>query len=93
MNWNRTSAARDSDLVHARNAMVLALADLVGYREFENGAHVLRMQRYCRCLAGRSSPVSSFAGQVDRHFIEMLECCGSPPLTSERRGCPDRILS
>ena len=32
--------------MQARNALVLALAELVGYREAETGAHLTRMQRY-----------------------------------------------
>jgi putative two-component system response regulator len=46
----RNLTARDSDLVHARNALVLALADLVSCRDTETGAHLTRLQRYCRCL-------------------------------------------
>src|SRR5262249_35453088 len=44
-------SARDSDLVHARNALVLALAKLVEHRHTETGAHLMRMQRYSRYLA------------------------------------------
>ncbi|HZZ78910.1 MAG TPA: HD domain-containing phosphohydrolase [Gemmataceae bacterium] len=83
--------ARDSDLVHARNAMVLALADLVGHRSADNGAHVVRMQRYCRCLAEEAARSASFAGQVDAHFIEMLECC-APLHDIGKAGLPDHIL-
>ena len=40
--------ARDSDLVHARNALVLALAKLVEHRYTETGTHLMRLQRYAR---------------------------------------------
>jgi len=44
---------RDSDLVHSRNALVLALAKLVERRDTETGSHLLRLQKYCRVLAER----------------------------------------
>ena len=35
--------ARNSDLVDARNALVLSLAELVACRDAETGAHLLRL--------------------------------------------------
>src|SRR5262249_22579792 len=67
--------AREVDLLHARNAMVLALAELVGYRDAETGGHLLRLQRYCHCLAAEAAHSSAFGGLIDANFIDMLECC------------------
>lgn len=83
--------ARDSDLIHARNALVLALAELVAYRDTETGAHLMRLQRYSRCLAEEAAGSPGFAGQIDDHFIQMLECC-APLHDIGKVGLPDHIL-
>jgi response regulator RpfG family c-di-GMP phosphodiesterase/serine/threonine protein kinase len=82
---------RDSDLVHARNALVLALAKLVEHRHTETGAHLMRMQRYCRYLAEEAARVPPFCDQIDPHFIQMLECC-APLHDIGKVALPDHIL-
>jgi putative two-component system response regulator len=83
--------ARDSDLIQARNTLVLALAELVAQRDSETGAHLLRLQRYCRLLAEEAARLPCFSGQIDPAFIEMLECC-APLHDIGKVGVPDRIL-
>jgi response regulator RpfG family c-di-GMP phosphodiesterase len=83
--------ARDSDLIQARNALVLALAELVAYRDTETGAHLMRLQRYCRCLADKASLSPAFQGSIDAHFTAMLECC-APLHDIGKAGVPDYIL-
>jgi response regulator RpfG family c-di-GMP phosphodiesterase len=82
---------RDSDLVHSRNALVLALAKLVEQRDTEHSSHLVRLQRYCRCLADKAAGLPTFASQIDKNFIEMLECC-APMHDIGRVGLPDHIL-
>jgi response regulator RpfG family c-di-GMP phosphodiesterase len=82
---------RDSDLVEARNALVLALAKLVEHRETESSAHLLRLQRYCRYLAEEAVNSPIFANQIDDNFIDMLECC-APLHDIGKVGLPDHIL-
>ncbi len=82
---------RDSDLTRARNALVLALARLVEQRDNEVGGHVLRMQRYCRCLAEEAGRTAPFTEQITRPFIEMLETC-APLHDIGKVGLPDHIL-
>jgi response regulator RpfG family c-di-GMP phosphodiesterase len=82
---------RDGDLVHARNALALALAKLVAYRDTETGAHLNRLQRYSRCLAEEAATVPAFASQIDRNFIDLLECC-APLHDIGKVGLPDYIL-
>jgi HD-GYP domain-containing protein (c-di-GMP phosphodiesterase class II) len=65
----------NSDWLRARNALVLALAKLGERRTSETGAHVLRIQRYCRCLAESAAASAAFAGKIDSAFIQTLECC------------------
>jgi response regulator RpfG family c-di-GMP phosphodiesterase len=83
--------ASHSDLIHARNALVLALAELVGYRDAESGNHLVRLQRYCRCLAEEAAGLSTYAGQIDDNFIHMLEAC-APLHDIGKVGLPDHIL-
>ncbi len=83
--------ARDSDLVEARNALVLALAKLVERRASESRSHLTRIQRLVRCLAEEAARTSSLAGQIDDHFIELLECC-SPLHDIGKVGLPDHVL-
>jgi DNA-binding response OmpR family regulator len=52
--------SRDADLVQARNALVLALAKLVEQRSSETGAHLIRMQLYCRTLAEEAARHPAF---------------------------------
>ncbi len=84
-------SARDSDLIQARNALVLALAKLVEYRDTETGAHLLRLQTYSRRLAEAAAQQPAFAGQIDRNFIDMLACC-APLHDIGKVGLPDHIL-
>jgi response regulator RpfG family c-di-GMP phosphodiesterase len=84
-------SARDSDLVHARSALVLALARLVEHRTAETGGHLQRLQRYTRCLAEEAAGVSVFAGRIDSHFIQMVECC-APLHDIGNITLPDHIL-
>lgn len=83
--------ARDSDLIQARNALVLALAELVGYRDAETGAHLMRLRYYARCLAEEAGKSPGFASQIDEHFLQMLECA-TPLHDIGKVGIPDLIL-
>jgi response regulator RpfG family c-di-GMP phosphodiesterase len=83
--------ARQSDIVDARNALVLALAKLVEHRASETEAHLVRMQRYVRCLGDEASRCSALAGQIDGNFVELLECC-APLHDIGTVGLPDHIL-
>lgn len=82
---------RDSDLVQARNAMVIALAELVAHRDPQSGQHLFRMQRYCRVLAEEASQSPVFSDQIDSHFIQMLECV-APLHDIGKVGLPDHVL-
>jgi response regulator RpfG family c-di-GMP phosphodiesterase len=84
-------SARDSDLVQARNALVLALVEMVSYRDSETAGHLMRLQRYCRLLAEEATREPVFAAQIDSSFIDMLECC-APLHDIGKVGLPDHIL-
>jgi response regulator RpfG family c-di-GMP phosphodiesterase/serine/threonine protein kinase len=80
-----------SNLVQARNALVLALAKLVEHRASEKGSHLLRLQRYCRTLAEEAAKTPTFASQLDTNLIEMIDCC-APLHDIGKVGLPDHIL-
>jgi response regulator RpfG family c-di-GMP phosphodiesterase len=82
---------REGDLIQARNALVLALAKLVEHRDTETGGHLMRLQRYSRCLAEEAARLPTFAGQVTPEFIDMLECC-APLHDIGKVGLPDHVL-
>lgn len=89
---DRMLTARDSDLLHARNALVLVLARLVEQRSSESRAHLRRLQKYCRYLAEEAAQVPVYAGQIDSNFVQALE--GAVPLHDIGTvALPDHILS
>jgi response regulator RpfG family c-di-GMP phosphodiesterase len=83
--------ARDSDLVEARNALVLGLAELVGQRDTETGAHLHRIKHYSTALCHEIAKNVNYQTQVDERFIQMLECC-APLHDIGKVGIPDHIL-
>jgi response regulator RpfG family c-di-GMP phosphodiesterase/serine/threonine protein kinase len=82
---------RDSDLIHARNALVLGLAKLVEQRSHEPSSHLNRLQRYCRNLAEEAARLPMFAADIDPTYIQMLECC-VPLHDVGKISLPDSIL-
>jgi response regulator RpfG family c-di-GMP phosphodiesterase/tRNA A-37 threonylcarbamoyl transferase component Bud32 len=88
----RNLQARSSDLIHARNGLALALAKLVECRDGETGAHLQRLQHYCRYLAEEAANGPAFAEQIDTTFIENLVSC-APLHDIGKVGLPDHILT
>ncbi len=84
--------ARDGELIHARNALVMALAKLVEHRSAETGSHLMRIQRYCRVLAEEAAGLPAFAPLIDANFVRTLE--DSAPLHDiGKAALPDHILN
>jgi response regulator RpfG family c-di-GMP phosphodiesterase len=84
-------ASCQTNLVSARNALVLALTELVANRDNETGSHLLRVQRYCRCLSEAAADDAHFAGQITQEFIDLVECY-APLHDIGKVGVPDHIL-
>lgn len=83
---------RDGELLHARGAMVLALAKLVEQRSSETGPHLVRLQKFCRVLADAAQHTPAFAQRLDAAFIQTLE--DSAPLHDIGKvAVPDSILN
>jgi response regulator RpfG family c-di-GMP phosphodiesterase len=83
--------ASNGDLVEARNALVLALAKLVEQRSTETGTHLIRLQRFARCLAEAAAGEPALAGQIDTAFVELLEP-GVPLHDIGKVAVPDAVL-
>lgn len=83
---------RDGELLHARAAMVLALARLVEQRSRETGPHLFRMRKYCRRLAEVASSRPGFAGLIDEAFITQLEDA-APLHDIGKVGVPDHVIN
>jgi response regulator RpfG family c-di-GMP phosphodiesterase len=66
---------RSDEQNRSRDALVLALAQCVEDRDGETAHHLVRLQRYCTCLAGEAAKDPLFAGQITNEFVEMLRCC------------------
>ena len=87
----RALRASAGDMAHSRNALLLALAELAEMRAGQTGAHLRRLQSYCRSLAEELCALPAFAGQVDANFIAMLEGC-APLHDIGQAALPDHIL-
>jgi response regulator RpfG family c-di-GMP phosphodiesterase len=83
--------AQARDLVEAHKALALALAKLVECRDLETGAHVKRLQAYCRRLAEEAARSPAFAPVIDAEFLGWLDWC-APLHDIGKAGIPDRIL-
>lgn len=76
---------------HARDTIILTLARLTEHRDFETGAHLERVQVYCRLLAEALAETPKHAPVVTKTFIDSL--VRSAPLHDIGKvGVPDRIL-
>jgi putative two-component system response regulator len=83
--------ARNSDLVEARNALVLALAKMVEHRANAKGSYLKRLQKYVRVLGEEASRNPGFVEQLDENYIELAVCC-APLHDIGKVGLPDYIL-
>jgi putative two-component system response regulator len=72
---NAELESRDSDLVHTRNELVMAMARIVERRSTETTGHLLRIQHFSRCLAEEAAGLPLFATTINQDFIDLLECC------------------
>ncbi|GMV97568.1 MAG: response regulator [Phycisphaerae bacterium] len=75
----------------ARDATILALAKLAEHRDPETGAHLERVQCYCRLLAEALARNPRYAGIITRGFISNL-VRSSPLHDIGKVGIPDDIL-
>jgi putative two-component system response regulator len=84
-------AARICDVRQAEDALLFAMAKMAESKDGETSGHLRRLQRYCRCLAERVAEQPSWAGVVNRAFLEQLERC-VPLHDIGKIGLPEHIL-
>ncbi|HVP09609.1 MAG TPA: HD domain-containing phosphohydrolase [Phycisphaerae bacterium] len=75
----------------ARDAIILALAKLAEHRDPETGAHLERVQIYCRLLSEGLAKNPRYAEVVDHEFISAI-VRSSPLHDVGKVGIPDSIL-
>ena len=88
----RALTAKDSELVHARSALVLALARLVEARSSETGPHLLRLQKYARVLGEAAARRPAFAGRLSADYLRTVEAA-APLHDIGKVAIPDHILN
>jgi response regulator RpfG family c-di-GMP phosphodiesterase len=87
----RALTARDAELIHARGALVLALAKMVGQRSTETGGHLIRLQRYSRVLGEAAASTPGFYNRLSTEFIQAIEAA-APLHDIGKVAVPDSIL-
>ena len=75
----------------ARDATIFALAKLAENRDAETGAHLERVQAYCRLLGETMAQTPRYGSVIDRGFIENI-VRSSPLHDIGKVGIPDHIL-
>ncbi|UCD29090.1 MAG: HD domain-containing protein [Planctomycetota bacterium] len=75
----------------ARDAVILALAKLAEHRDPETGAHLERVQSYCRLLSETLGQMPKYAFLIDDEFIDAI-VRSSPLHDIGKVGVPDQIL-
>jgi response regulator RpfG family c-di-GMP phosphodiesterase len=88
----QTLEARDSELVRARNGLVLALAKIIEHRSVETSRHLLRLQRYVRVLAEEAAALPACANVIDGNFVRTLEDA-APLHDIGKAALPDHVLN
>jgi putative two-component system response regulator len=80
-----------SEIPHARQVLVLALATLAEQREADSESHILRVQNYVLNLAQALSSQPKFSELLTPAYIDTL-CLSVPIYDMGSIGIPDRIL-
>lgn len=87
-----SNTAKSSELVHARAAIVLAMAKLVEHRSSETGPHLFRLRSYCRLLADAARRTPAFVNRIDETFVSLL-VDAAPLHDIGKVGIPDHIMN
>jgi putative two-component system response regulator len=79
------------DISKAQFGTIFALSNLAESRDTDTGEHLVRVQHYCRALAGALARLPKYAGVIDADYIETL-VVASPLHDIGKVGIPDNIL-
>jgi len=86
-----TEANANNLILKAYKTLLFSLANLTESRDNETGAHLLRVQRYCRLLAKKLSVHPHFSQTINDIFIENIYIV-SPMHDIGKVAIPDSIL-
>ncbi|MDR2761386.1 MAG: response regulator [Planctomycetaceae bacterium] len=77
--------------LETRDVAIFALAKLAESRDVDTGAHLERVQYYCRALAQRMATVEKYQGVIDPEFVRLIFQT-SPLHDIGKVGIPDSVL-
>lgn len=72
--FERMVAEKVKEISEAQQATIFALATLAEHRDEDTGAHLKRVQEYCRLLAMQLGKDSSYADVITEDFICCIGC-------------------
>ncbi|QDV71580.1 Cyclic di-GMP phosphodiesterase response regulator RpfG [Rosistilla carotiformis] len=87
----RVGVGRRIVQLESANMTIFALAKLAESRDPETGAHLERVQRYCRILAEHLQRNPRFADKVNDDYVDLI-CRTSPLHDIGKVSIPDNIL-
>lgn len=77
--------------LETRDVAIFAMAKLAESRDVDTGAHLERVQHYCRCLAQRMAAIDRYHDIIDAEFIRLIFQT-SPLHDIGKVGIPDAVL-
>ena len=77
--------------LETRDVAIFALAKLAESRDLDTGAHLERVQHYCRSLAQEMASLSKYHKEIDAEFIRLIFQT-SPLHDIGKVGIPDAVL-
>lgn len=77
--------------LETRDVAIFALAKLAESRDSDTGAHLERVQQYCRCLAQQLASCERYSSVIDSDFVRLIFQT-SPLHDIGKVGIPDAIL-
>jgi putative two-component system response regulator len=77
--------------LETRDVAIFAMAKLAESRDPETGAHLERMQNYCRVIAWHLAGLPEFRETIDREFLRLIYAT-SPLHDIGKVGIPDAVL-
>ncbi len=77
--------------LETRDVAIFALAKLAESRDVDTGAHLERVQHYCRCLSQQMASLDRYHDTIDAEFIRLIFQT-SPLHDIGKVGIPDAVL-
>ena len=91
LEFQRLMERKVRELSEAQQATIFAIAKLAEQRDEDTGAHLERVQEYCRLLAEQLGKDSPYAAQITPEFVECIHHA-SPLHDIGKVAIPDSIL-